>query len=103
MNMHSQQGSTGPALTLFAVRSLGDIEDLIKESEVVTGIACRTFVVAGADRLFYQLSQHRKGFELQRLDLSGHVLYAQCLFPFELLEHSLLDAVMAGQLFAAPI
>lgn len=43
-------------LTLFAVGSVDDIEGLVKESEVVTGKATRTFVVAGADRLFYELT-----------------------------------------------
>src|SRR5690349_5008619 len=84
--MQSHLHGSEPELTLFAVRSIDDIEGLVKESEVVTGLACRTFVVAGADRLFYELSQHRKGFRLQRLDISGEVLYSEHLLTFELLE-----------------
>jgi hypothetical protein len=92
-----------PQLTLFPVHSFDDIEVLVKESEVVTGRACRTFVVAGAERLFYELSQKKKGFHLQRLDIDGQVLHSQHLLTFELLEHSLCEALQAGQLFVAPV
>lgn len=101
--MHDQQHCAHPAPTLFPVASIDDIEYLVKESEVVTGLASRTFVVAGADRLFYQLSQHRKGFQLQRLDVSGRVLHSEHLLTFELLEHSLHEALQAGQLFVASV
>jgi hypothetical protein len=101
--MHNQLHGAEPALTLFPVVSIDDIECLVKESEVVTGLASRTFVVAGADRLFYQLSQHRKGFQLQRLDVSGRVLHSEHLLTFELLEHSLHEALQAGQLYVAPV
>lgn len=101
--MHNHLHRAEPQLTLFPVGSIDDIECLVKESEVVTGLACRTFVVAGADRLFYQLSQHRKGFQLQRLDVSGRVLHSEHLLTFELLEHSLHEALQAGQLFVAPV
>lgn len=92
-----------PQLTLHPVCSIDDIERLVKESEVVTGRAIRTFVVAGAERLFYELSQHNKGFRLQRLDVSGQILHSQHLLTFELLEHSLHEALQAGQLFVAPL
>ncbi len=101
--MHHPVHAPEPELTLYAVRSVDDLEGLVKESEVVTGLACRTFVVAGADRLFYQLCQHRKGFEVQRLDISGRVLHSQHLLGFELAEHSLAEALQAGQLFVAPL
>ena len=101
--MNGYPQSTESGLLLFAVRSIDDIECLVKESEVVTGLACRTFVVAGADRLFYQLSQQKKGFRLQRLDVSGEVLHSEVLLTFELLEHSLFEALQAGQLFVAPV
>ena len=101
--MHNQAHCASSTLTLLPVGSIDDIEGLVKESEVVTGFASRTFVVAGADRLFYQLSQHRKGFELQRLDVSGRVLHSEYLLTFELLEHSLYEAMRAGQLFVAPV
>jgi hypothetical protein len=101
--MHAHLHREEPQLTLLPVCSIDDIESLVKESEVVTGLACRTFVVAGADRLFYQLSQHRKGFQLLRLDLGGRVLHSEHLLMFELLEHSLHEALQAGQLFVAPV
>jgi hypothetical protein len=94
---------TEPQLTLYPVCSIDDIERLVKESEVMTGLAVRTFVVAGAERLFYELLQHKKGFRLQRLDVTGRVLHSQHLLTFELLEHSLHEALQAGQLFVAPL
>lgn len=100
MNADTHSEST---LTLFAVGSVDDIEGLVKESEVVTGKATRTFVVAGADRLFYELTQYKKGYRLQRLDVSGTVLHTQLLLTFELMEHSLLEALRAGQLYVAPV
>jgi hypothetical protein len=92
-----------PQLTLFPVCSIDQIDSLVKESEVVTGLACRTFVVAGADRLLYQVTKHRNGFELRRLDVSGRVLHSEHLLAFELLEHFLHEALQVGQLFVGPV
>lgn len=99
--MHNRCQET--QLMLYPVHSIDDIETLVKESEVVTGRACRTFVVAGAERLFYELSQKKKGFHLQRLDINGRVLHSEHLLTFELMEHSLFLALQAGQLFVAPV
>ena len=38
-----------PMQQLLPVRSLDELEHLVKESEVLTGAPGRTFVVAGAD------------------------------------------------------
>lgn len=89
-------------LTLYAVLSTEEIEYLVRESQVLTGKPSRVFVVAGADRLFYRLTQHEGCFKVQRFDIGGEVLHSQDLLTFELLDHSLAEAVHAGQLYAAP-
>ncbi len=97
----AQRTQTAPAL--FAVRGIDDIEYLVKESEVLTGLPGRSFVIAGADRLTYRLHWHPQGFKVQRLDVNGQILHTQNLPTFEFLDHSLLEALQAGQLFAAPV
>ena len=88
---------------MLAVRSAEDIEYLVKESEVLTGLPGRTFVIAGADRLTYRLLWHPLGFKVQRLSEQGKVLHTQQLLTFEFLDHSLLEALHAGQLFTVPV
>ena len=97
----SQRAETDPAL--FAVRTTEDIEYLVKESEVLTGLPGRTFVIAGADRLIYRLLWHPLGFKVQRQGLNGQALHTQDLLTFEFLDHVLLEALQAGQLFTAPV
>lgn len=85
------------------VRDLGDIEYLVKESEVLTGQAGRCFVVAGADRLTYRVHWHPLGFKVERLGEQGRVLDRRHLLPWELEQHSLAEALACGQLFTAPV
>ena len=56
MHIEAQRGEASPLM--LAVRSTEDIEYLVKESEVLTGLPGRTFVIAGADRLTYRLLWH---------------------------------------------
>lgn len=84
---------------LLNVRAAEDIEFLVKESEVLTGQPGRTFVIAGADRLSYQVQWHPMGFKVERLDAHGQALSSQHLLPWEFPEHSLVQALRAGQLF----
>jgi len=60
-------------------------------------------VIAGADRLAYRLQWHPLGFQVERLDSRGRALHVQQLLLFEFLDHPLLEALHAGQLFTAPI
>jgi hypothetical protein len=101
MHIESQRGEASPLM--LAVRSTDDIEYLVKQSEVLTGLPGRTFVIAGAERLSYRLLWHPLGFRVQRLDDQAKVLHTQHLASFEFLDHSLLEALHAGQLFTVPV
>ena len=88
---------------LLAVQAPEDIEYLVKESEVLTGRAGRTFVISGADWLAYRVHWHPMGLKVERLDERGRVLSTQHLLLWEFLEHSLMEAQAAGQLFTPPV
>ena len=92
-----------PMQQLLPVRSLDELEHFVKESEVLTGRAGRTFVIAGADWLAYRVHWHPIGLKVERLDAEGRVLSAQHLLPREFLGHSLIEALAAGQLFTPPV
>lgn len=99
--------STRAVHPLLAVRTPEDIEYLVKESEVITGRSGRTFVISGADRLHYRVhwrpKEHLQGVTIERLDAMNRVVDARLLMLWEFLEHSLMDALAAGQLFALPV
>lgn len=84
---------------LLNVRALEDIEFLVKESEVLTGKSGRTFVIAGADHLSYRVQWHPMGSKVERLDARGQAVSSQHLLPREFLNHSVVEALRAGQLF----
>lgn len=84
---------------LLKVRAPEDIEFLVRESEVLTGKPGRTFVIAGADRLSYRVQWHPMGSKVERLDAHGQALSSQHLLPWEFLDHNVVDALRAGQLF----
>ena len=86
-------------IPLLNVRAPEDIEFLMKESEILTGQAGRMFVIAGADRLRYQVQWHPMGFKVERLNAYGQALSSQHLLTWEFPEHSLVHALRAGQLF----
>ena len=101
--MHTQTRIANDALSLLTVHAPEDIEFLIKESEVLTGRAGRTFAIAAADWLAYRVHWHPIGLKVERLDAEGRVLSAQHLLPREFLGHSLIEAMAAGQLFTPSI
>ena len=101
--MHTQTRIAHDAPSLLTVQAPEDIEFLVKESEVLTGRAGRTFVIAGADWLAYRVHWHPIGLKVERLDEEGRVLSTQHLLPREFLRHSLVEASAAGQLFTPPI
>lgn len=105
MHTDARIGHGGPRL--MRVQAPEDIEYLVKESEVLTGHSGRTFVIAGADRLVYRVHWHPRahpsGLTVERLDARGRVLRTQHLQLWEFLEHSLVEAQAAGQLFTSPI
>ena len=101
--MHTQTRIANDALSLLTVHAPEDIEFLVKESEVLTGRAGRTFVIAGADWLAYRVHWHPIGVKVERLNAERRVLSTQHLLPREFLGHSLIEALAAGQLFTPPI
>ena len=109
--MQDQAPITSGSPSLLTVQAAEDIEFLVKESEVLTGQAGRTFVIAGADRLVYRVhwqpltesGGHAAGPLVERLGHQGEVLSRQHLQLWEFLEHSLVEAQAAGQLFTPPV
>ncbi len=101
MLTHTHSGNDDPFL--LTVQALEDIEFLVKENEVLTGQAGRSFVIAGADWLAYRVHWHPIGLKVERLDGAGRVLNTQHLLPREFLAHSLVEALAAGQLFTPPV
>lgn len=93
----------GRATPLLTVQAPEDIEFLVKESEVLTGRAGRTFVIASADWLAYRVHWHPIGLKVERLDPTGRVLSTSYLLPREFRRHSLMEALAAGQLFTPPV
>lgn len=84
---------------LVKVRAPEDVEFLLKESEVFTGKPGGTFVIAGADRLSYRVQWHPMGSTVERFDAHGQALSSQHLLRWEFLDHSVVEAQRAGQLF----
>lgn len=105
MQIDTSIGRDGPRL--LAVQAPEDIEFLVKESEILTGEPGRTFVIAGADRLTYRLHWRPRacpgGLRVERIDAQGRVLSTQHLPVWAFVEHSLVEAQAAGQLFTAPV
>ena len=101
--MQDQARITSGSPSLLTVQAAEDIEFLVKESEVLTGQAGRTFVIAGADWLAYRVHWHPIGLKVERFDVEGRVLSTQHLLPWEFLGHSLIEALTVGQLFTPPV
>ena len=101
--MYTATHLAGRAAPLLTVQAPEEIEFLVKESEVLTGQAGRTFVIAGADWLIYRVHWQPLGLKVERLDGRGQVLSTQHLLLWEFLEHHLMEAQAAGQLFTPPV
>lgn len=92
----------GPSL-LQRVLGLTEIEFLVKESEVLTGCAGRIFEIHGAERLTYRVHWNPSIIDVERLDSNGAVLDIQHLRPGDFAAHNVVEALMAGQLYTAPV
>ena len=101
MHTHAQSPDVDPPLV--PVSAPEDIEFLVKESEVLTGVPGRTFVIAGADWLIYRVRWHSMGFKVDRLDAQGRTLSSRHLLPWEFVDHSLVEALEVGQMFTPSI
>lgn len=85
------------------VSRIEDLEFLVKESEVLTGHSGRRFVIASADRLYYQVHWRSPALVVERIDQHGAVCDRQFLLPWEFEQHPLAQAMDSRQLFAAAI
>ena len=101
--MHTQTRLAHDTPSLLTVQAPEDIEFLVKESEVLTGHAGRTFVIAGADWLTYRVRWHPMGFKVERLDERGQVVWSQHQLRWEFVDHSVVEALHAGQLFTPAV
>ncbi|UCV17860.1 hypothetical protein [Ferribacterium limneticum] len=101
--MHTATRLAGLSKSLLNVKALEDIEFLVRESEVFTSRAGRTFVIAGADWLAYRVHWHPIGLKVERLDTAGRVLNTRHLLPAEFRPHSLMEALAVGQLSTPPL
>jgi hypothetical protein len=90
-----------PMQHLLPVRSVDELELLVKESEILTGNAGRAFVVAGADRPAYQVHADIAGFLIARLD--GTVQHQILATAPELASHALGNAMACGLLYTEPL
>ncbi len=90
-----------PMQRLLPVRSLDELEHLVKESEVLTGAPGRTFVVAGADRPAYQVHADVAGFQIARLD--GAMPHEVLATARELAGHPIGSAMACGLLYTEPL
>ncbi|MGQ0597163.1 hypothetical protein [Aquabacterium sp.] len=91
---HSQASDAG----MHRVRTLEEVEYLIKESEVITGQPGRTFVIASADQLRYRVEWHELYLKIERLNEHQDVVSTQFMTPLQFATHSLTEALKLGQL-----
>jgi hypothetical protein len=82
------------------VSRVEELEFLVKESEVLTGHSGRRFVIASADRLYYQVHWRSPALVIDR---HGAVCDRQFLLPWEFEQHPLARAMDSRQLFATAI
>ena len=101
--MHTQTRIAHDAPSLLTVQAPEDIEFLVKESEVLTGCAGRVFEIHGAERLTYRVHWRQSIIDVERLAADGTVLDTQHLLPSDFATHSVVEALMTGQLYTEPV
>lgn len=87
------------ATRLVPVHCEREIEDRVKESEVLTGRPGRKFVVAGAERLAYHVEWTAAGLNVRRVNENGELTEAQFMRAREIKDHTLGNALHCGRLF----
>lgn len=101
MQVRSHRSSTATAHV--PVLPSEEIAELVKESEVRTGIPGRRFVIHGAERLTYRVTARPGGLEIVRIEDGGKPSQCSyvCAKSFE--QHPLAHAQRAGCLFTQPL
>ena len=87
------------AWPLVPVRNAADVDFLVKESEILTGMPGRTFVVLGARNQSYRIELQPCGYLLVPLDDGGAGTGAQFVHATEWLSHAVVRALRAGMVF----
>lgn len=87
------------ARPLVPVRDAADIDFLVKESEILTGAAGRTFVVLGARSQSYRIGLQPCGYLLDPLDDSGAGTGAHFVNATEWPSHAVVRALRDGLVF----
>ncbi|AEF88740.1 hypothetical protein DelCs14_1711 [Delftia sp. Cs1-4] len=87
------------ARPMVPVRDATDIDFLVKESEIVTGVAGRTFVVLGARNCAYRIELVPCGYLLDPLDDGGAGTGAQLVTAADWPLHAVARALRAGLVF----
>ncbi|MFT3815715.1 MAG: hypothetical protein QM740_20505 [Acidovorax sp.] len=96
MNKELRRATSG---SLVPVRDTQDIDFRIKESELVTGIAGRTFVVFGSPVESYRIELRPCGYLVDPLDGHGCRTGAHYVSAAEWAGHSLARALRVGLVF----
>jgi hypothetical protein len=97
MTMTSANARTGKPLV--QVRTLHELDDLIRQKEIDTGQPGRDFLVGGADHLTYEVRFIGAGYEIRRSDAAGlPAIYAS---RFQLGDTLLGHALVEGCLFTS--
>ena len=88
---------------LLPVRTVSDLEWLVKESELLTGKPGRRFVVAGGDRPAYEVRLDTAGFEVLRIDMDPLGTAPTHSSKPEFQQHPVADAMACGRLYTSRV
>ena len=86
---------------LVPVRTLTDLDWLVKESELMTGEPGREFVVAGADRPAFHIRLEHGGYQIRRTDDTDAMPH-RATAP-DLVDHTLGNAIACGLLYTTAL
>lgn len=92
-----------PLLNLVPVQNVQVMHSMVAESDLLTGQSGRAFIVAGTDRITYQVRLCPDGYEVEQLDGEGRPLSKQYVSAHAWAEHSLGGALRRGQLYTVPL
>lgn len=102
--MSQTHGIRATELTkLVPVRTLNDLDWLVKEREILTGEPGREFVVLGADRPAYHVTLDTAGYQIQRVDDDSCAATPMHSTAPDLVRHTLGNALACGLLYTAAL